>query len=400
MLKKILLIPSWYPSVLNSSVGSFFREQAALLNDTKKYDIKVLYGVIKEVSLLEFIVYFIGEFLRKKVILSQNYLIQNPEAHSFIIKIYKGLADEQKYFIFIRAYAYAYRVLAKNYDWQPDLIHAQSAIDGGIFAKNLSLCEVKKPYLIIEHQFFVLDTFSNYKKNLILDAIRSATKVGVVSEHQKKMILMHEHRCNPIVVWNYTDEEKFYIDSYVTKFPIFTIITITNPFYIKDSDTFFRAIKILATFCENFKFIIIGNASYNDLSQANTNSFEEMAIKLGIHHLGTFIAHVERDELPKILNSADVCVVTSIAETFGIAAREAMMCGLPVVTTACGGVEDGINEQTGRVVPIRDAEKIAEIIFKIKNKVITFENNFIRDFAISQCGKNKFLDKMETFYTL
>lgn len=398
MLKKILLIPSWYPSMLNSSVGSFFREQASLLSDTKHYDIKVLYGVIKEVSLWEFIVYFISEFLRKKVILSQNYLIQNPEAHSFVIKIYKGLQDEQKYFIFIRAYAYAYRVLSKNYGWQPDLIHAQSAIDGGIFAKNLSLCEVKKPYLIIEHQFFVLDTFSDYRRKLILDAIKNATKVGVVSEHQKKMILMHEYRCNPIVIWNYTDETKFYIDKSVIKLPIFTIITITNPFYIKDADTFFRAIKILATFCNDFRFIIIGNASYSDLSQANTNSFEEMAMKLGIHHFGTFIAHVERDELPKILNSGDVLAVTSIAETFGIAAREAMMCGLPVVTTACGGVEDSIHSQTGRVVPIRDAEKFAKMLLAIKNKEITFDGEQIRSYAISQCGGVNFIKEMNNFY--
>jgi glycosyltransferase involved in cell wall biosynthesis len=400
MLKKILLIPSWYPSIRNSSVGSFFREQASLLTNTKNYDIKVLYGVIKEVSLLEFIVYFISEFLRKKVVLSQNYLIQNPEAHSFVIKIYKGLTDEQKYFILIRAYAYAYRVLSQNYAWQPDLIHAQSAIDGGIFAKNLSLCEIKKPYLIIEHQFFVLDTFSHYKRNLILDAIKSAKKVGVVSEHQKKMILMHEHRCNPVVIWNYTDETKFYIDESVIKLPIFTIITITNPFYIKDADTFFRAIQILATFCQDFKFIIIGNASYNDLSQANTNSFEEMAIKLGIHRFGTFIAHVERNELPNILNSADVLAVTSIAETFGIAAREAMMCGLPVVTTACGGVEDSINEQTGRIVPIRDAEKLAQTILAIKNKKITFDGKYIREYAISQCGGMNFIKEMNNFYCI
>lgn len=394
--KKILLIPSWYPSKRNSLVGSFFREQASLLQDKGNYDIKVLYGIVKEVNLLAFLTYLFTKFIKKKLPIAQDYLLQEPESHSFEIKVYRKLTEKQKYFILIRAYAYAYRTLSETYNWVPDIIHAQSSMEGAIFARNLALSETKTPYVIIEHQVFLLHHFSEYKQALILESIRDAKKVGVVSEHQKKMLLMHEPNCKPFVIWNYVNEEHFNISNKTET--IFTIITITYPSPIKDYETFFLALKILATRCQDFRFIVIGNSSFDDLSKANTVLFESIAQNMGIHHLGNFIASVERTLLPSIVNQADVFVSTSIAETFGVAAREAMMCGLPVITTACGGIEDSISNETGRIVPIQNAEKLAEKILEIKNKKTQFNPEFIRNFAINQCGNEAFLSKMNEFY--
>lgn len=397
MAKKILLLPSWYPSKANFLVGSFFKEQANLLQDTKNYDIKVLYGVIEEVSFLEFVIYFLSEFVRKKVVLSQDYLIQTPEAHSFVIKIYKDLADKYKYFVFIRAYAYAYRVLSKSFDWQPDLIHAQSAIDAAIFARNLALSETKTPYMIIEHQVFLLHHFSKYRQALILESIREAKKVGVVSEHQKKMVLMHEPNCKPITIWNYVDEKKFTIAKSSTQRK-FTVITVTYPSPIKGYKTFFETLVCLKEKTDDFQYIIIGNASFDDLSKANSTYFENIAKEMGVFEQGIFIPYVEREDLNSLLNSSDVFVSTSIAETFGVAAREAMMCGLPIITTACGGIEDSIAQETGKVVPIYDALAMANILLQIKNKEIIFDAHKIREYVIAQCGTQVFLNNMNNFY--
>ncbi len=50
------------------------------------------------------------------------------------------------------------------------------------------------------------------------------------------------------------------------------------------------------------------------------------------------------------LSSADVFICTSISETFGIAIREALMCGVPVISTKNGGAEDIINYKNGFLV--------------------------------------------------
>jgi glycosyltransferase involved in cell wall biosynthesis len=68
------------------------------------------------------------------------------------------------------------------------------------------------------------------------------------------------------------------------------------------------------------------------------------------------------DDLMDVLSAGDVLVIPSIArESFSIAAREALVAGLPVITTDCLGPEevvlDGIN---GLVVPTGDAAALAE----------------------------------------
>ncbi|HEY8490325.1 MAG TPA: glycosyltransferase, partial [Dehalococcoidia bacterium] len=70
---------------------------------------------------------------------------------------------------------------------------------------------------------------------------------------------------------------------------------------------------------------------------------------------------VEHERLPRYYNAADVCVVPSYYESFGLVAVEAMACGTPVVASRVGGlvgtVRDGV---TGYLIPWRCPEPFAE----------------------------------------
>jgi len=62
----------------------------------------------------------------------------------------------------------------------------------------------------------------------------------------------------------------------------------------------------------------------------------------------TFLGHVSRDELPQVYADADVAVVPSRSEPWGMALNEAALAGLPLVaTTVVGGsrdlIEEGVN---------------------------------------------------------
>jgi D-inositol-3-phosphate glycosyltransferase len=74
-----------------------------------------------------------------------------------------------------------------------------------------------------------------------------------------------------------------------------------------------------------------------------------------------FVGAVDLERLPDYYAAADVCVVPSRYESFGLAAIEAMACGTPVVASRVGGlqvtVEDGA---TGFLVPWRSPELFAE----------------------------------------
>ncbi len=74
-----------------------------------------------------------------------------------------------------------------------------------------------------------------------------------------------------------------------------------------------------------------------------------------------FTGAVPHDELPTYYSAADVCVVPSYYESFGLVAVEAMACGTPVVASRVGGlvstVEDGVN---GFLIPWRCPEPFAD----------------------------------------
>jgi glycosyltransferase involved in cell wall biosynthesis len=72
----------------------------------------------------------------------------------------------------------------------------------------------------------------------------------------------------------------------------------------------------------------------------------------------------EIDNVADALRGATIMVLPSLQEGFGIVAAEALACGVPVVTTPCGGPEELIRESRGGVVlsGFTAAELAAEVV--------------------------------------
>jgi glycosyltransferase involved in cell wall biosynthesis/phosphoheptose isomerase len=72
---------------------------------------------------------------------------------------------------------------------------------------------------------------------------------------------------------------------------------------------------------------------------------------------------LERDQVPRLLRSADAVVSVPWYEPFGMVPLEAMACGVPVVASAVGGMIDTVvYDSTGLHVPPRDPERLAEVL--------------------------------------
>jgi D-inositol-3-phosphate glycosyltransferase len=114
------------------------------------------------------------------------------------------------------------------------------------------------------------------------------------------------------------------------------------------------------------RLVVVGGPS-------GPRGYEEMAriaglvSQLGLGERVRFLPPQRHEMLSTIYRAADVCVVPSRSESFGLVALEAAACGIPVVASAVGGlitlVEDG---RTGFLVDDRDARtyalRIAEIL--------------------------------------
>lgn len=92
-----------------------------------------------------------------------------------------------------------------------------------------------------------------------------------------------------------------------------------------------------------------------------------------------------REEIVKLLNGADVYILASSSETFGVAAAEAISCGVPVISTDCGGPSDFISESNGMVVPVHDATKLSDAILYMYDNFSRFDRK-----AISETYRKKF----------
>ena len=95
---------------------------------------------------------------------------------------------------------------------------------------------------------------------------------------------------------------------------------------------------------------------------------EIAANKLTNVHL---VGFKNQSELPTFYAAADVLVLPSEYETWGLVVNEAMACGLPcIVSDACGAAADMILEgKTGFIYPMGDVERLAELMmFMADNK--------------------------------
>ncbi len=85
-----------------------------------------------------------------------------------------------------------------------------------------------------------------------------------------------------------------------------------------------------------------------------------MARDLNVAESVEFVGRVAQDRLPWYYSAADVCVVPSYYESFGLVALESMACGTPVVASRVGGLPTVIhNGHTGYLKSWRCPETFA-----------------------------------------
>jgi glycosyltransferase involved in cell wall biosynthesis len=94
-------------------------------------------------------------------------------------------------------------------------------------------------------------------------------------------------------------------------------------------------------------------------------SLRRAANEMGVRT--SFLGFVNQSALPTVYASADVLVLPSEQETWGLVVNEAMACGLPAVvsdTVGCGVdlIEPG---KTGEVFPVRDVQALGKAIGRI-----------------------------------
>lgn len=127
-----------------------------------------------------------------------------------------------------------------------------------------------------------------------------------------------------------------------------------------------------------------------------------------VHHRARVLGVLEKVEFvgkqPKIsdyLGIADIALLPSELESFGLAALEAQACELPVVASRVGGIPEVINEgESGFMSDVGDTEKMSDDVLKLMTDKDLREAFGARgrELAVSRYSSEKIIPQYLAFY--
>ena len=127
---------------------------------------------------------------------------------------------------------------------------------------------------------------------------------------------------------------------------------------LKAIDRLIEAISYLEN--ENIRLLVIGG---DGTGQSEIRRLKRLSRKLGLDGKVTFLGAIKQEELPYYYSEADVCVLPSYYESFGLVILESLACGTPVVTTMVGYSEDVIRQgENGYLVANNNPDELARKI--------------------------------------
>ncbi|HIK28559.1 MAG: glycosyltransferase family 1 protein [Oscillatoriaceae bacterium SKW80] len=135
----------------------------------------------------------------------------------------------------------------------------------------------------------------------------------------------------------------------------------------KGIETMVRACAMLkAKERKHLRLIIAGGSDPERPDAQERDRIEKIVAELNLTEQTLFTGRLGHDVLPLYYTAADVCVIPSHYEPFGLVAIEAMACGTPVVASNVGGLKfTVIPEETGLLVPPQDTAAFAAAIERI-----------------------------------
>lgn len=111
---------------------------------------------------------------------------------------------------------------------------------------------------------------------------------------------------------------------------------------------------------------------------------EDICRKMGICNDIRFLG--KQDQMEEILNIADIFLLPSQYESFGLAALEAMACGVPVISSNAGGLpEINIHGKTGYLADVGDVDAMAAFAIKMLENEETLQ--LFKDNALAHAGE-------------
>ena len=284
------------------------------------------------------------------------------------------------------------RTLASSFI--PDIIHAHTSLLDGTAARALSWW-FGKPYIITEHTgpFSVL-TQNPASRRYVRSAVRGAKYFISVSTPLQNEIFaelgLPEKPDQNFVIPNGFEPKIFFPapmppDQNVKVLWVGGFIEIKQP--------------ILAI--EAFALAVAENAGLS-LTMVGEGALEP-TIKAKIAELDlsgkvTVRPVLPRSELAEVMRRHHYLMVTSKSETFCLVALEALACGRPVLTTACGGPVDTVGGTKRGMIISANREELASGLLAMASNLKSYDCDRIGRFVLDRFSYGSIAEQISGLY--
>jgi L-malate glycosyltransferase len=301
------------------------------------------------------------------------------------------------YYGWIKCGQVAFRKYVEKYG-RPDIIHAHNAMNAGLLAQVLKK-HFNIPYILTEHSSYYyqdLVPVKLYKR--ISEAIENAAEYLVVSPRLGQILVEKLGEVASRASWVPNVMPPFFeFDSAVLSKEnkennVFTFLSVGNLLPIKGHEFLIRAVAEICATNNNVSLRIIGDGPLRP-------DLEALVLALSIETQVVFLGEVDSKIIKSEMLNADALVLPSLFETFGVVLIEAMACGLPVISSACGGPEVIIDEGSGILVEPGDISALVRGLNWALKNVRKMDPAKIRESAIERFGGSQFSQKITEIYT-
>lgn len=307
-------------------------------------------------------------------------------------------AVEFKGGVFYRKPRFAVKFLLSLFRFRPDLIicgHINFFIFGYLAKKIFGI-----DYAIFTHGIEVW----NLKNFFHIKAIKAAKIITTVSSYTKKKIIeqVPDIENKIFTLFNSINGKQFKIQekspSLLDKYGldgkkvILTVARLSVREKYKGYDQIIRSLPRVISKIPNARYILVGSGD-------DASRIKKLASDIGMENYVIFAGSVETKELIDYYNIADVFVMPSKGEGFGIVFLEALACGKPVIAGNQDGSREAVlNGELGVLIDPDDIEEIAKSIIGVFKKEIPnklSDGQYLRKRVLEVYGFDKFKEKVK-----
>lgn len=369
---KVLIIPSWYPP----DGGGFFKDHAEALNEGH-YKVHVL--------------------VNRVLGLTKHSLRTIIESRKMTEHVEGGLT------VFRSGYLRWPRLVKRNVKgWikrfeeifemyverrgTPDIIIAHSTIWGGYVAARIK-AEFDIPFILVEHrsrfaknveaaQEMIREWYFPYIRNCLVNADRIVTVSQAIDN---QLISISPGIRNKILtIPNLIDTDFFDLPEKERKMKPYTFLAFGILEHVKGFDVLIQAFSEFVKKNSGEYYLRIGGRG------SKSGKLSRLAKRYGVKDRVILHGYVPREEVRKEMQMANLFILPSRFEAFGVVLIEAMATGCPVISTYSGGPEYIVKEKNGLLVEPNDPgelEKAMTFIYKNPEK---YDPNIIREDVVKK----------------